>query len=274
MSKTDTRPMDRLKYAPQRQARILERVRTDMSVDVIEIAKELRVSAPTIRRDMKQLESKGLIRRTHGGAVDVSQVRFDLEPRKRETVNFEAKGRIGRKAAEHVIDGDTVFVDAGVTALPLAQELVKRSELMLITNGLDVAQVLADSQDNPLYVIGGEFRGLNRSFSGPLAIEMVSKFSIDKAFLCVASIDVERGLISTVNPNFATFQREVIAISNRVTVIADTSKFRRSALAIISPLSEIDAVITSDGLQPEWRNGLDAHNVEVIEARWKPTATL
>jgi DeoR family transcriptional regulator of aga operon len=114
-------------------------------------------------------------------------------------------------------------------------------------------------------LIGGEFRSLNRSFSGPAAIEMVSKFSIDKAFLCVAAIDVERGMISTVNPNFATFQREVIAISNRVTVIADTSKFRRSALAIISPLSDIDVVITSEGLQPEWRNGLVAHNVEVIE---------
>jgi len=266
MAELDAQPMDRLKYAPQRRARILERVRVDMSVDVLAIAKELGVSAPTVRRDLKDLESRGLIQRTHGGAIDISQVRYDLDLRKRESVNFEAKGRIGRKAAEQVVDGDTVFIDAGVTALPLAHALAKRRELMLITNGLDVAQLLADSQDNSLYVIGGEFRGLNRSFSGPSAIEMVAKFSIDKAFLCVASIDTERGIISTVNPNFAALQREVIAISNRVAVIADISKFRRSALSMIAPLGDIDAVITADGLQPEWRHALDAHDVEIVEA--------
>src|SRR6478609_7235750 len=108
---------------PQRQARLLDQVRAHHFVDVQALTELFGVSVATIRRDLSELETQGLLRRTHGGALFVDQVTRDQANRDRTANNVEAKRRIAQAAADLVVDGDTVIIDAGTTSLEVARQL-------------------------------------------------------------------------------------------------------------------------------------------------------
>jgi DeoR/GlpR family transcriptional regulator of sugar metabolism len=238
------------RYAPQRQARLLEHLRSELFVDVQVLREKLGVSVATIRRDLTELEGRGLLKRTHGGAAVINQVTRDPANAVREITNAAEKGRIADAAAAMIVEGDAVMIDSGTTSLQVARRLASNKSLTFVTNGSDTLAALLAGGARNVHVIGGAFADINHSFSGPLAADMVRKFNVDKAVLSVSSIDLKRGLICTLSPEIGCVQAAMIDVAQTTLVVADHSKFQRTSLCVIAPLDQVDWIVTDDATRP------------------------
>lgn len=225
---------------------------------------QLGVSMVTVRRDLTELASRGLLKRTHGGAIATEQVTADKENAARALEFAEEKRRIAVAAAEMVVDGDTVIIDAGTTSCEVARLLTQRRELTVITNSLDAAALLGPTLHSRLIVIGGEFMNVNHSFVGPMAAEMVQRFSADKAFLSVASIDLERGVIGIASQQSACVQRAMIEVSKVTAVVAVHDKFGRASLAVTRELGAIDLIISDSAVSDDQEAVVRRHGSQLI----------
>ncbi|MCA7014317.1 DeoR/GlpR family DNA-binding transcription regulator [Dickeya dadantii] len=236
-----------LTQAEERQAKIVEFLREENFVDLRTLTDRFEVSVATVRRDLCDLEEAGMLRRTHGGAVNINQVALDATNEARAVWNQAEKAAIAVVVAAMIADGDTVLLDAGTTALEVAKQLVGRQSLTLISNGLDIVAEFSRSEGQSIYSVGGEFTATNRSFRGPLAEYFIRQFNVDKLILNAASIDVDRGLICTSSPVNASVARAMIDVSNRVIVVADHSKFTKSSLSVITRIEDVGVIVTDAG---------------------------
>lgn len=227
-----------------RQKRLLEHLCSNSYLDTQDMCALLGVSEATVRRDLADLEGRGLLRRTHGGALPLQQTTQDLPNAERECRNAAEKLRIGKAAAELVAAGDAVFLDAGTTTMQVARLLARRRDLTFITNGTDIVSCLAGAQVPRLYGIGGEYCEINHGMTGPLAAAAIRRFNVDKLFLSVSAVDLARGQIGISSPALALAQQAMIEIAQEVIVVADHSKFSRTALSVIASLSEVDRIVT------------------------------
>lgn len=230
--------------APVRHESILKHLGASGFIDIGTLVEELAASESTIRRDLSELEKRGLLRRTHGGAVANPQVSRDTETEVREVLNVEEKSRIGERAAEMIVDGDTVMIDSGTTSRQVALRLAGNPTLTFVTNGFDVFTTLISGGAKNVHFIGGEYIPINHSFGGSLAVQMVRNYNVDKAVLSVMSVDVRRMCICTLSPQIGCVQEAIISIANQVIVVADHSKFGRAGFSVIAPLDNIDYIIT------------------------------
>ena len=234
-----------ISLAAARQARLLERLQSESYVDTHALRSYLGVSEATVRRDLVDLEARGLVRRTHGGALPAVQVTTDYPNAERLVKNTAEKARIGKVAAGLVQAGDVVFLDAGTTTLEVARQLADRTGLTFITNGTDIAACLSSGGAERLFVIGGEYSEANHSLIGPIAIDAISRFNVDKLFLSVSAVDLHRAQIGISSPTMAATQRAMIEIAQDVILVADHTKFARNALSVIASLDDIHTVVTN-----------------------------
>lgn len=233
----------------RRHARLLEHLQECSYVENQDLQAFLGVSEATIRRDLVNLEARGLIRRTHGGALPAGQVNQEYSNAERMTQKLPEKKRIGKAASEIAQNGDVVFIDAGTTTLQLARQLSQRTGLTFVTNGVDIAACLSTAGVDSLYVIGGEFCEMNHSMVGPIATETIGRFNVDKLFLSVSAVDLGRLQINVATPTVAAAQRAMIEIAQKVIVLADHSKFTKSAMSVIASLDEVDLIVTDTGTE-------------------------
>ncbi len=254
------------RQAPQRQAQLLGHLRSQLFVDVQALTEKLGVSISTIRRDLAELEGQGLLRRTHGGAVVVNQVTRDPEAAVREVMNVEEKSRIAEAAAALIVDGDTVMIDGGTTSLQVTRRLVGNGSLTFVTNGSDVLGALVAGGARNVHCIGGEFVPINHSLGGMMAAEMVRRFNVDKTILSVTSVDLKRGVICTNSPLCACVQQAMIEVAQTVIVVADHSKFGRTALNVVAPLEDIDYVVTNSETRPLVSNASEKLRKKIVFA--------
>jgi DeoR family transcriptional regulator, repressor of opine catabolism and conjugal transfer len=249
------------KYAPERQARILEILARLQRVEVTALAGELVVSAATIRRDLSGLELAGRVRRTHGGAVPLHMREADPPLESRAYRQVGEKDHIGRAAAALVQPGETVFVDAGTTAAAVSRHLAQVRPLRIVTNAVNLFEILSATEDREIHALGGQLRRENMSTVGPLAADAARRFAYTTAFLGVNAIDLDRGLITTPTQAEAAVQRVVIEMTQRVIVVADHTKFTAAAAAVIAPLKSVLMIVT---------DGATASDVERRVAKFGP----
>ncbi|MCL4068018.1 DeoR/GlpR family DNA-binding transcription regulator [Pseudomonas sp. GX19020] len=236
--------MDNLPQLNTRHDQLLERLQSRGWVDIQELCSVLAVSEATIRRDLAELERRGLLQRTHGGALAPRQITQEYPNADRLMQNAAEKARIGRAAAGLVKPGDAVYLDAGTTTLAVCRHLADRRDLTFITNGTDILAALSAAGTPKLFVTAGEYHDFNHSLTGPLAAESIRRFNVDFVFLSVSAVDLTRGQIAISSPALADGQRAMIEIAQKVVVVADHSKFTRSALSVIAPLSAVDHIVT------------------------------
>ncbi len=236
--------------AAQRQARLLEQLRVEVFADAQKLKDALGVSIATVRRDLTELETRGLIKRMHGGAAIINQTTLDYATPVREITNADEKARIGAAAADLVVEGDAVMIDSGTTSLQAAVRLAGRQSLTFVTNGTNTFAQLIAGGARGMHFIGGEYIDVNRSFGGPMAVDNIHRFSVDKAILSVTAVDLKRGVIATGSPQMSAVQQAMIEVAKTIIVVADHSKFQRSALSVIAPLSDIDHVVTNEATRP------------------------
>lgn len=227
---------------PERLGAILERLSTDGSVSVAEIATSLDVSAATIRRDLRLLESQRLLGRTHGGAVPQG-VLYELPLRYKSTRQPQEKLRIAREAASRVMDGWAIGLTGGTTTTEVARALVDRRELTIVTNALNIASELAVRPNLKLVVTGGVARAQSYELVGPIAEASLKGLNLDMVFLAVDGISPRAGL-TTHHEIEAHTNRALLDRAEQVTVVADSSKLGKVAFARICELSDVDELIT------------------------------
>ena len=237
------------------EAFILDSLLRAGTIDVEEVAKNLEVSPSTVRRRLRELQSRGLLRRTHGGAVApgaslYEPFRYDESFQQQEALRSEEKRRIGLAAAALVKTGETIAISAGTTATQVARCLRHRSEITIVTNAINIAMELSDCPHLTVIVTGGFLSGNWFSLLGPQAIRSIEELFYDRAFIGLDGIHPEHGGTSR-HPEEAALNRAISRQARQTVAVADHSKLGKIASAQICPLSEIDLLITDSGATDE-----------------------
>ena len=235
--------------AEERRTQILQQVRNAGRVKVNELATQFSTSAVTIRNDLNELHQRGLVLRSHGGAVLPEAIHRESPVDERLKAYAAEKQRIGALAATLINDGETIILDSGTTTLEIARQIKNKQGLHIITNGVNIAAELLDAPGVQLFIVGGTVRRESASISGHFTEEMLREFSADKMFLSGAGCDIDFG-VSGGNLEETMVNRVMLSISREIILVADSSKFSRRSMARIVPFSEIDTVI-SDSSLPE-----------------------
>jgi len=230
-----------------RQARLAEIVGREGFVSVAAIAELLGVSGMTIRRDLEALELRGLLTRTHGGAMAPEsrrrEVYDDVEPifERRRRKNASAKALIAAAAAALVGEGETLARDVGTSVLALAAELAGRTGLRIFTNSLPAALTLTRG-GSQVYLLGGQLRAPEMALIGPVARAQAGAYYFDRVFLGVAGV-TEAGCFDY-SLEDTEVKQAFIEHARQVVVLCDSSKFDHRALARVCDLGRCQLLIT------------------------------
>ena len=260
--------MSTLNSRSERTMKFLLRTGT---ASIEEILAEVGSSAPSIRRDLARLESRGLIKRTHGGATLVEPLlyepfRYDRSFQAREERYASEKRRIGLAAAELVLSNETIGLTAGTTATHIGRSLRHREHIQVVTNAINIGMELCNQPGIRTYLTGGAVPwAWSISLPGNAALNFLNDVYMDKVFLSVTGFDVERGA-TTLEADEALVFRKMLKQSKRVIVVADSSKLGRVSPAFICPLSDVHMLITDTGatdeaIEPFTRLGIEVQRV-------------
>lgn len=246
---------------------ILSQLEKNGQVSVNDLSESLGVSSVTIRNDLEQLERKNMLLRARGGAMKISQshVGLDYPLSDKQKKHLPEKKEIGKKAIELIEEGNTIILDSGSTTFEIAKGLGKFEELTVITNAINIASLLADNKNINVIVPGGTLRKNSLSLVGILAEKGFKNYFCDKLFLGVDGLDTSYGL-STPNIEEAHLNQIMIEMSQRVIVVADSSKFNRRGFAFIAPVSKMHTLITDKGIPAEEKTKLEGMGIEVLIA--------
>jgi len=240
-------------------------IREDGNVKVIELSKIFRVSDVTIRQDLEKLEQDGYIEREHGGAYLKNignQVKsFSLQHKE----NMELKARIGKKAAEFILDGDCIILDSGTTTTEIARQLTQRKNLTVITNALNIAWLLGAEPGINVIMTGGEFKAPTLSLTGEKAAAFFSNLHVDKLFLATAGISLKAGLTYPSISDLVV-KKAMIDSADTVYLVADSSKIGKSSLASLGALSLVNYLITDIGIKEKDKRIFKENEIEFIIA--------
>jgi len=231
----------------ERHQHIITKVQQEGQVNVLNLCEELDVSSVTIRKDLKLLEDKGLLFRTHGGATLLNPYTVDRSVNEKEKIQATEKMRIGAAAARLLVPNDSIVIASGTTVLALAKSIQPKGGLTVITPALNVALELIRHPEVEVLQLGGLMRKSSSSVTGPYAEGILADFSCSKLFLGVDGIDLEFGLTTT-NVMEAHLNREMMKISQKTIVLADSTKFGRRGFGRICGFEDVDHIITDRGV--------------------------
>jgi hypothetical protein len=247
----------------ERRGRLLDLIRVRGFAALEELVRELGVSESTIRRDLDALEEQGSAKRTHGGVLYAGGMPRLAEFDERQPANWAAKRAIASHAADRIGDGETVLLDGGTTTYEVARLLVGRS-LQVVTNSLPVANLFASESRSDLVLLGGYVSPRTGVCLGPYANELLGRLHVTTTVLSAAGI-AEEGLFNA-HLLLAETEQAMLRAAGRVMVVADSSKFGRKSLTLVAPLSDIDVVVSDDGLSAEWQARIAAAGPDLVVA--------
>lgn len=249
----------------ERQARIADLVSSRKRVKALALSKMFDVSVETIRKDLLDLQDRGVLVRVHGGAQARPSTQESAYDRRR-SVNNAAKSVIAAAAVAGVEDGSTIYLDYGTTTFALAMALVHGSRrLTVVTNALPIANLLAESETIETIVLGGILRRNERSLFGPIAERALDLLFIDVGFFSCAGIHAEAG-ITNPHPFEAAASHKALQHCSTVVVLADSAKFDGIAANKVADLTQIDLLITNATPSTTLAAALDDADVTVTIA--------
>lgn len=246
----------------ERRQYILNRLKTEGHVNVIDLNKQLKVSTVTIRKDLKLLEEKNLLFRTHGGATLHNPYTIDRPVNEKEKLQATEKTRIGMAAAKTIIPNDSIVIASGTTVLALARQIQPQESLTVITSALNVAMELLKHSSIELIQLGGVLRKNSFSVTGPYAQTILADFFCSKLFLGVDGVDLEFGLTTT-SVMEAHLNRQMVTICQKVIVLTDSTKFGKKGLGRICGLEGIDQIITDSGIPEHYVTTLESMGITI-----------
>jgi DeoR/GlpR family transcriptional regulator of sugar metabolism len=248
----------------ERQNTIRKIVDENERVTVPELSQRFGVSEATIRRDLEELSNRGVIQRTHGGAVRAERAGEEPPMLQRIAKQHAEKQRIGRYAASLIQEGETVFLGSGTTVLEIANHIHTNQRLTVITNSLPVVNQLTRHPLVEMIVIGGMLRHSELSMVGYIAEEAIQEFRADRVFMGMHAIDPHHGFTNDYLPEVCT-DRAILKISSHVIIVADHSKFGLLSSNLVAPVSVANMIITDSDASPACIEALEEIGIKVIQ---------
>jgi DeoR family glycerol-3-phosphate regulon repressor len=247
-----------------RQRQLLDFIRQHGDSSVADLARVLRVTAQTIRRDIRRLEEADLIARYHGGVALPSTVE-NIDYAQRQVMNVEAKRRIARVVARRLEPGRSLVLHIGTTTEEVARALAHHRGIRVVTNNLNVAAILANNEEAEVFVAGGFVRHRDRGIVGEATLDFIRQFKVDVGILGVSSIELD-GTLLDYDFREVKVAQAIMEQSREVWLVADHSKFTRGAMVRLGHLNQIHRFFTDAPPPPPVRKVLEAANVELVVA--------
>ncbi len=242
---------------------ILDTLQERQGISVEELCKLLKISTPTVRRDLNELQLKNLIQRHHGYASIVPPDESEPPIINRALQNFEKKQQIGKAAAELIQDGETIYLSGGTTTVEVAKNLKNKKNLTVITHAINIVNVLAKCYNISIIVPGGTLVHDHLTLVGPLAQQSLKFLRADKAIMGVSGLDVNEGITSETVADAET-DRVTLDFAPIVIVVMDSSKIGLRRAARVAPVTKVNYIVTDDRALPNVLDDLRNKGVNVI----------
>ena len=233
---------------PFRQTDILELARAEGRVSVDDLAARFGVTVQTIRRDLTELSEAGHLSRVHGGAVLKSSV-TNIGYEDRRALNEEGKAAIAVACARAIPDGASLFLNIGTTTEAVARALLAHRNLMVVTNNMNVANILVANPECEIILAGGALRRSDGGLTGNMTVQAIEQFKFDFAVIGCSAVDSEGDLLDF-DMQEVHVSQTIIRQARKTHLVADHTKFGRSAPMRIGSLSGISAVFTDRSINP------------------------
>ncbi len=247
----------------ERHKYILESLSKKGFIKINDIAKELDVTRVTIRKDLKFLEEKGLLYRTHGSASSINPLTPDMAVNEKEKIKKDEKKRIALAACNLIHENDSIIIASGSTVHTFAECIPPSSHLTVVTASLKIAMMLNELPDVEVYQLGGIVRKNSFSVVGDYATSFFNTITCSKLFLGVDGIDLEYGITNS-NMGEAQLNRIMMEASLRTIILADSSKFGKRGFGKICNLEQIDVIITDSGISDSIAKSIEEMGIELI----------
>jgi DeoR/GlpR family transcriptional regulator of sugar metabolism len=245
-----------------RREKILELLMQEGKVRVVDLSKLFGISEVTIRNDLSELESAGLLERIHGGAISTHKAYYNMSLHDRMKTNEAEKREIAAAVSMLISDGDAIMVNSGTTTLFAVQELKNIKNLTIVTNSAPIAQEAGYYGNAHVIMLGGNFNPQYQFTYGDDAINQLKKYKADKLILAADGINSEEG-VTTYHHLEAEINRQMIARVNKTIVVADYTKIGRVSFAHIDSIGSIDFLITNRKASLEEVRKIEKKGIEV-----------
>jgi DeoR family fructose operon transcriptional repressor len=260
-------------FVEERKQKILEHIAAQRKATVVELCDLFHVSSATIRNDLRDLESTGLLVRTHGGAMIKSKTGQEQDMVARGVQNLSAKRVIAEAALGLIEDGDMIVLDTGSTILQLARLLDRKRDITVVTNDLAIALLLEDLESVKIVFLGGIVRKRFHCtvFNDLSSRDLLAGLTVDKAFMGLNSFSLEKGA-STPDIGHAETKKLMMSIAAKVVLLFDSTKLGRNSFAQFASPDDVDTIVT-DRISESDRKSLEDSGIEVIAAQNPPSTS-
>ena len=246
----------------ERRKKIMEQLNAHQKVYVQDLSKLFDVTDETIRRDLEKLEQQNLVKRCYGGAIINDHTSQDISFLKRIDINSTNKKYIAKKAEILVNDGDTLMVDASTTCLSLLRHLRDKKNLTIITNSIRVINEFVNSDYN-IISTGGNLRAHSYALVGKTACDTLQKYYVDTAIISCKALSIQRGLMESNEPE-SIIKQQMIAQAQKTILLADSTKFDKTAFTHTCTLDKIDYIVTNKEPEKEWLEFIHKNNIKIM----------
>ena len=250
----------------QRRDRIHEYLTVHQIARSADLCDLLETSEATVRRDLEWLEQKGILERTHGGAILSQRMIFEQEYQQRAQHLPEEKKRIGELAASLIEVGDIVFINSGTTATQVLQHIRRDSRITVFTNNVSAIADIGDPGFH-YYLTGGEYQSRSNSLAGRFALDNLNLVYANKTILGVDGVSLKHGCTVPTNAEAEVVRRMIERTKGQVIIVADHSKWGVVSNFQIANIDEIDKLVTDEGFSESAVEDLTEHSIEAIIAK-------
>jgi DeoR family fructose operon transcriptional repressor len=250
----------------QRREKIQEYLAIYQIARSADLCNLLETSEATVRRDLEWLEKKGVLERTHGGAILSQRMLFEQEYHQRVQHHPEEKRRIGELAASLIEDGDIVFINSGTTATQVLHHIRRDSKITIFTNNISAILDIGEPGFH-YYLTGGEFQPRSNSLAGRFALDNLGLVYANKVILGVDGISLKHGCTVPTDPEAEVVRRMIERTKGQVIIVADHSKWSVVSNFQVANIDEVDKLVTDEGFGSESVQALAEHSIEVLMAR-------
>ena len=250
--------------ASQRQQEIAQQVKQNGAVTVAELTEHFGVSVETVRRDLLTMEKAGLLSRVQGGAVAVTEMITYQPLEKRDQEQSDQKDALARTAATLVCEGDYIAIGTGSTPAYFAQELKKRiRSLTVVTYSLRVFEILKDMPGYRLILLGGQYIPEENSFYGQMTLDLLNNLHVQKSFVFPSAVSLEHGICGF-EETLYPLQQKLLRCCDQAYILADSSKFERTALYKVADMRPEYIYVTDPELPEQLRHLYEENSLTVI----------
>lgn len=247
-----------------RHTKILELLTENKKIEVTKLSELLNVSQVTIRKDLIQLENKGLIIREHGFAT----LNSSDDINNRLAYHYDIKRRIAKVATESVMDGETIMIESGSCCALLALEIARtKKDITIITNSAFIAEYIRKEPNTRIILLGGEYQNESQVMVGPITRKCVESFFVDKLFIGTDGFSEASGFTGKDYMRSETV-RDMAKQANHVIIVTESTKFSQKGVVNLIATDEISSVVTDINIPKEYEEYLSSKNIEVKKVEY------